>query len=171
MELQQNFNDIIEELNSAVFSLQADLMKVMNGINQLNLIISKIKNYQVNNMNNMNMGMNNMNDIQGMNMPIFINQLNGMMNNNMMNFQIKNEHFEKWNLFFEDKVDGTTINVKISPQNFVKEAIDRYLQISGKTGKIIFLFNSKELDPNMKINKSGLMNYSTISVRVLKNLI
>ena len=84
-------------MSSVLFTLQTDMLKVMNEINQLTLIISKIKQYNANNINNnminnmmdinnniqdMAMEMNNnMMGMQGMNM---LMPMNGMMNN--MNF-------------------------------------------------------------------------------------
>ena len=45
MNTQQNLNDIVHEMSSVLLTLQSDMVKVMNGINQLNLIITKIKQY------------------------------------------------------------------------------------------------------------------------------
>ena len=146
----------------------------MNGINKLNLIMIKIKQYQSNNANNnnmminnmmnnipnLNMGMNNMMNLQGMNLPMPMNA----MNNNIVNFNLPNENFEKWNLCFENKLYGKTINVKISPEKFVKEAIDIYLQKTGITDQLKYIFNGEDLIPELKINQSGLMNLSTITV-------
>ena len=113
MEFQQNLNDMLEELSSSIFILQSDIIKVMNGINKLNLIIRKIKQYQLNNMNNnmminnmmnnipnLNIGMNNLLNMQRMNPQIPIN----VMANNMINFNFPNENFKKWNLRFEDRL-------------------------------------------------------------------
>ena len=45
MNPQQNLNDMIDEMSSVLLTLQTDMIKVMNGINQLNLITTKIKQY------------------------------------------------------------------------------------------------------------------------------
>ena len=174
MEFQQNLNDMLEELSSSIFILQSDMIKVMNGINKLNLIIRKIKQYQLNNMNNnmmnnipnLNIGMNNLLNMQGMNPPMPMN----VMANNMINFNFPNENFEKWNLRFEDRLCGKIINVKINPEKFVKEAIDIYLQKTGITDKLKFIFNGEYLIPEQKISQSGLMNFSTITVLQEQNL-
>ena len=174
MEFQQNFNDIIEELNSALFSLQTDLGKVMNGINQLNLIISKLKNCQVNNnmmnnmMNNINNNINNINmrmnmiNMQEMNMPI---QVNPMMNFNFEKINVEPDFSRHWNLYFEKDIEKTT--VFIDPEKLVKEAIDMYLKKKGidiDRKNLRFLYNGKHINPEIKINQSGLIPNSKIFV-------
>ena len=125
MDPQQNLNEMVDEMSSVLLTLQTNMIKVMNGINQLNLLITKIKQYNANNMinNMMNinnnfqsiaLGMNNMMGMQGMNM---LMPMNGIMNN--MNFEMHNfnlEDIEGWNLRFEDQEDKSTINIKISEQ-------------------------------------------------------
>ena len=49
MNPQQNLNDMVDEMSSVLLTLQTDMIRVMNGINQLNLIITKIKQYNANN--------------------------------------------------------------------------------------------------------------------------
>ena len=140
MNPKQNLNDIINEMSSVLLTLQTDMIKVMNGINQLNLIITKIKQYNENNINNnlvnnmmnlnnnmQNMAMginNNMMGMQGMNM---LMPTNGIMNN--MNFGMPNlniEDPEGWTLRFENQWDKNTFNINISEQKLVKEAISMY---------------------------------------------
>ena len=151
MNPQQNLNDMVDEMSSVLLTLQTDMIRVMNGINQLNLIITKIKQYNANNINNnminnmmninnniqdMAMGMNNVMGMQGMNM---LMPMNGMMNN--MNFGMKNlniEDPEGWILLFEDQNDRLTINIKISEQKLVKEAISMYKLKTGRTEKCKF---------------------------------
>ena len=55
MDSQQNLFNMVDEMGSIIIALQSNMMKVMDGINQLNLIISKINQYKANNniMNNM----------------------------------------------------------------------------------------------------------------------
>ena len=172
MEFQQNLNDMLEELSSSIFILQSDIIKVMNGINKLNLIIGKIKQYQLNNMNNnmminnmmnnipnLNMDMNNMMNMQRMNPQMPMN----VMSNNMINFNLPDEN-EKWNLNFENKLYGININVRISPEKFVKDAIDIFLQKTGITDELKFICNCVCLIPEQKISQSVLRNLSTITV-------
>ena len=54
-----NIFNMVDEMGSILLTLQANMIKVMDGITQLNLIISKIKQYKANN-NMMNNMMNNM---------------------------------------------------------------------------------------------------------------
>ena len=183
MNTQQNLNDIVNEMSSILLTLQSYMVKVMNGINQLNLIITKIKQYNANNINNnminnmmninnniqdMAMGMNNVMGMQGMNM---LMPMNGMMNN--MNFGMKNLGFEGpegWILIFEDQNDRLTINIKISEQKLVKEAISMYKLKTGRTEKCKFIFNNHELFPEMKIYEAGLSNLSKILVYSVSNV-
>ena len=178
MNPQQNLNDMIDEMSSVLLTLQTDMIKVMNGINQLNLIIIKIKQYNANNINNnminnmmninnnmlnMTMGMNNnMMGMQGMNM---LMPMNGIMNN--MNFGMQDLNIEDpggWNLIFENKKDRSIRNIKISEQKLVKEAISMYKLKFGITDKCKFIFNNHELFPEIKICHSGLNNLSKILV-------
>ena len=78
MNPQQNLYDMVDEMSSVISTLQGDMYKVMNGINQLNIIITKIKQYKENNniMNNMNNQIDNMMNI----MPNLNMGINNMMN-------------------------------------------------------------------------------------------
>ena len=179
MNPQQNLNDMIDEMSSVLLTLQTDMIKVMNGINQLNLIIIKIKQYNANNINNnminnmmninnnmlnMTMGMNNnMMGMQGMNM---IMPMNGMMNFGMQTINLDDP--EGWTLLFENNKKIT--NIKISEQKLVKEAINMYKVKTGYTKHCKFIFNSMELFPELKICQSGLMNNSKIIVISFANI-
>ena len=187
MDHQQSIFNMIDEMNSVILTLQTEMFKVMNGINQLNLIITKIKQYRENNINinmmnnnmmnnmmnnminninnnmkNINMGMDNMMGMQGMNMQI---PMNGMMNN--MNINMQNDIEDKINLIFEDYDDGETskINIQISNQKLVQEAINMYLLRTGKNiDGFNFIFNNQKLCPEEKICESGLSDKSIIKV-------
>ena len=102
----------------------------------------------------------------GMNM---MNQMNGM---NMMNTDSVNlEDNKGWNLIFENQNDRTTVNIKISENKTVKEAINLYKLKSNRTKeKLKFVFNNKELFSEMRICQSGLNNMSKILVISLQNL-
>ena len=124
MNPQQNLNDIVDEMSSVLLTLQTDMIKVMNGINQLNLLITKIKQYNVNNMinnmmninnnfQNMALGINNMAmGMQGMNMLMQMNEMMNNMNFGMNNFNL--EDIERWNLTFENQEDNSSIYIRIS---------------------------------------------------------
>ena len=184
MNPQQNLNDMIDEMSSVLLTLQTDMIKVMNGINQLNLIITKIKQYNASNINNnmINNMMNINNNIQGMSLAMNNNMMgmqgmnmlmpmNGMMNN--MNFGMQTINLddpEGWILRFEDQEDKPSINIKISEQKLVKEAISMYLLKSGRTDICKYIFNQHELQPELKICQSGLCNGSKILVLSIQNL-
>ena len=181
MNPQQNLNDMVDEMSSILLTLQSDMIKVMNGINQLNLIITKIKQYNANNINNnminnmMNINNNiqdmakamnnNMMGMQGMNM---IMPMNGMMNFGMQTINLDDP--EGWTLLFENNWDKNITNIKISEQKLVKEAISIYKVKTGYTKHCKFIFNSMELFPELKICQSGLMNNSKIIVLSLDSI-
>ena len=149
-------------------------------------MMGMMNNQMMNNMNNMGMDpsmmgmmnnqmMNNMNNM-GIN-PSMMGMMNNQMMPNMqgmggnMNNMIPNlEDSTGWNLIFEDTNDKTSYNIKISEYKTVKEAISLYKLKSMKTGKMKFIFNNKELFPELKICQSGLNNLSKILVISTKNL-
>ena len=149
MNTQQNLNDIVNEMSSVLLTLQSDMVKVMNGINQLNLIITKIKQYNENNTNNntnnninnnmmninnnmqnMAMGMNNMMGIQNMNMLMPMNTMMNIMNFGMPGLNL--EDHDGWNLLFENQWDKKFVTIRISEKKQVKEAINMYKIKSNK---------------------------------------
>ena len=146
------------------------------------------------NMMNNNMGMNDMAGMMGgnmgmpnmmnnMGMPNMMNNMGmpNMMNNmgmpNMMNNvgtpeaqKVSIEDATGWNLIFENQNDRQQITVTISEQKLVKEAISAYLLKANRTDKCKFIFNNKELFPEMKICQSGLSNMAKILVISIQNL-
>ena len=149
MNTQQNLNDIVNEMSSVLLTLQSDMVKVMNGINQLNHIIIKIKQYNENNTNNntnnninnnmmninnnmqnMAMGMNNMMGIQNMNMLMPMNTMMNIMNFGMPGLNL--EDHDGWNLLFENQWDKKVVTIRISEKKQVKEAINMYKIKSNK---------------------------------------
>jgi len=81
------------------------------------------------------------------------------------------EDIQGWNLIFENQNDRSTITIRISEQKYIKEAISVYMIKSGRTDKCKFIFNNKELFPEMKICQSGLTNLSKILVISIQNII
>ena len=81
------------------------------------------------------------------------------------------EDIQGWNLIFENQNDRTSITIRISEQKYIKEAISVYMIKSGRTDKCKFIFNNKELFPEMKICQSGLTNLSKILVISIQNII
>ena len=75
-----------------------------------------------------------------------------------------------WNLIFENKNKGN-VTITISEQKLVKEAISMYKIKSGVTEDCKFIFNNKELFPEMKICQSGLNNLAKRLVISYKNII
>ena len=63
------------------------------------------------------------------------------------------------------------ITIRIDEQKLVSEAITMYKLKSGRTDKCKFIFNNKELFPEMKICQSGLNNLSRILVISIQNVI
>ena len=86
-----------------------------------------------------------------------------MMQQQMMNIPLEDE--KGWNLIFEDKIDGKMVHISINEQKLVKEAISLYKLKSGKTdNNIKFIFNSHELNQEMKICQAGLSDRCKIYV-------
>ena len=116
-------------------------------------------------MNNMNINLNNMNNQMMMNylmqmqmnpqmMVMMMNnpQFMAMMNNQMMMMNnvagggnISIDDNQGWNLVFEKKSGGPTVNLTISPEKTVTEAINAYKLKSMEEGQMKFIFNGKEL--------------------------
>ena len=131
----------------------------------------------MNNMNNMNnqMMMNYLMQMQ-MNpqmMAQFMTMMNNqqmMMMNNMAGGNISIDDNQGWNLVFEKKSGGGTINLLISPEKTVTEAINAYKIKSMQDGEMKFIFNGKELPYSLKICQSGLNNGAKILVISTKDV-
>ena len=85
-----------------------------------------------------------------------------------MNITIDDENW--WDLTFEDCNSKEVTNIRINNEKLVKEAISMYMLKSGRTDKCRFIFNNKNLFPEIKIKHSGLNNKSRILVLSLDNL-
>ena len=176
MDPQQNIFNMVDEMSSVLLTLQGDMFKVMDGINKLNLIITKIKQYQnnnnimnmnnqmnniMNNMQNINMGMNNMMNMQGMNMQM---PMNPMMMNNIIN---QNDIVDPdgLTLIFEEPGDTSKFFIKISGQKLFKEAINKFCSKKQREPeRCKFIYNSRNLNPEIKISELGLQDMSKILV-------
>ena len=139
MNQHQNIFNMIDEMSSILLTLQTDMIKVMNEINQYKAnnnmmsnmnynMMNNMMNNMLNNMKNINIGMNNIIGVQGMKMQM---PMNSMMNNINQNFK---DDDNGWNLFFENNNDKRVFNIKISEQKLVKEAINTYKLKSGMIG-------------------------------------
>ena len=169
-----------------------DINMMMNNQNMdMNLMMMNNQMMDISNPMMMNNQMMNMNNPMMMDMcnPINMNpmmmgnqmmDINMMMNNQMMNQanmmqnlnkdNSNNEGDDIWNLIFENQNDRQNHVVRISPQKLIKEAINQYRLLTMRNDKMKFIFNSKELFPEMKICQSGLKSNSRILVISTKNL-
>ena len=191
MNGSQNLDDILDEMSKVMMNLQSDMTKVMTGINQLNLIITNIKNYRAKNSMNMmnnNMMENNMmncnmmnnymtnNNMNNMMSSMMNNNMNNMMNNMMnlndmmspmINMEIINENElpsikDNINVIFR-KDKPIMINCKLSEK--VSEVIKKYRAKSLDNEKNIrFIFNAKELNQSLSVDEAGLTENSNIFV-------
>ena len=118
------------------------------------------------NQNMMNMGMPNM---MGMsNMPM--GNMAAMGNMAGMGNLPGIDDAQGWNLIFENQNDRSNIIVTISEQKTIKEAINLYRLKANRVDECKFLFNSKQLSPELRICESGLKNQSKILVVSIQNL-
>ena len=141
-QMMQNMN-----MNPAMMNMNMD-PSMMNNQMMQNMI----------NMQNMNM---NMDPSMMMMMMLMNNQMGG--NNNGIDDPIG------WNLQFE--ITGVkTYNIIINENKKVSEAIEKFKKKSSMKDKCDFIFNNKNLSPELTICESGLSNGSKISVIWLKNL-
>ena len=78
-----------------------------------------------------------------------------------------------WNLLFENQTNRQIVNIRISEDKFAKEAISAYLLKVNESNvnDFKFIFNNKQLFPEMKISQTGLNNGSKILVVSQKNVI
>ena len=78
---------------------------------------------------------------------------------------------EYWNLIFEDQTTKRTTVISINPNKKCSEAINMYRIKSGDKEKVKFLFNNKEINPELRIFETKLSSNSRIFVIHLLTLI
>ena len=193
-EQNLDLDDLIERITKVSLNLQTDIIKVMTGINQLNLLLTKIKQIRENNnnnlmgnMNNMNNMLNNMNQMNNMMMTMNMNLnetqmmnpmmgLNPMMNTTMMEINPMMNSFEdininnQINIIFQ-KNDGSDeiTTIHCDKNDKIKDIIKKYRSKSLDINKkIVFIFNAKKLNENLTVSESGLINGSIIYVTYMK---
>ena len=127
-------------------------------------------NPQMSMMNNPQMMQMMMNNPQMMQMMMNNPQIMAMMNNPAGGGNISIDDNQGWNLVFEKKSGGPTINLTISPEKTVAEAVSAYKIKSMQDGEMKFIFNGKELPYSLKICQSGLCNGSKILVISTKDV-
>ena len=120
---------------------------------QLKYLGSQIQNIGFNIDNNKQMQMN---------MQMQINQM--MINPVMNNVSDSDNFIDKWNLRFENGDTNIIDTILISPKKTVRDAINLYKIKANidKSKTYKFIFNSRELYPDMEISKSGLSHLSKI---------
>ena len=164
----------------------------MNNMNNMNMNMN-MNNMNMNNMNMNPMMMNNMNAMMMNNMnmnPMMMQMMNNpmmmqmMMGNNNMgmgnmgnmqnmgNVNMDSQDPNAWNLIFEKKNGGQTINIRISSDSKVVTAINTYKLKANMTNEddAKFIFNGKQLNYDLTFAESGLMNGSKITVISIKDV-
>ena len=137
---------------------------------QMNPQMMAMMNPQMSMMNNNQMMAMMMNNPQMMAMMMNNPQMMAMMNNPIGGGNISIDDSQGWNLVFEKKSGGPTINLTISPEKTVAEAVSAYKIKSMQDGEMKFIFNGKELPYSLKICQSGLNNGSKILVISTKDV-
>ena len=140
-------------------------------------------NFNQNQMNPMMMNNMNMNPMmmQMMNNPMMMQMMMGNNNmgmgnmgnmQNMGNVNMDSQDPNAWNLIFEKKNGGQTINIRISSDSKVVTAINTYKLKANMTNEddAKFIFNGKQLNYDLTLAESGLMNGSKITVISIKDV-
>ena len=109
--------------------------------------------------------MNNMNNMNQM----FQNQWQFQQNQGNSNAQQpqqpqNNANSQNWTLIFENKEINQRINVQITDDQSVDEAMNRYRKKSLDTSPLQFKFHGKPLNNFLKLSQSGLHDNAIISV-------
>jgi len=185
----QNLDDMLNEMSEVMINLQQDITKVMTEINQLNLLITNIKNYRAknnmqlinNNMMENNMLNNNINNINNMinnnMMNNNINDINNMINNNMMNlnniippmieFNMNNNPPDKnyYNLNIVFRKNGKTFLVNCKENEIISNLIKKYREKANDyEDNLCFIYNAKDLNQYNTVAEAGLVNNANILV-------
>ena len=145
--------------------MNPQMMSMMNNPQMMSMMNNPQMMAMMNNPQMMSM-MNNPQMMAMMNNP----QMMAMMNNPVGGGNISIDDSQGWNLIFEKKSGGATINLTISPEKTVAEAVSAYKIKSMEDGQMKFIFNGKELPYSLKICQSGLNNGSKILVISTKDV-
>ncbi len=163
---------------------------MMNNMNNMGMNMNNMNNMNMNNnfnpmmMNNNPMMMNMMNNPMMMNMmnnPMMMMMMMNMMNGgnmggnmgNVGNVNIESNNPNDWNIIFEKKNGAQIINIRISPDSTVQNAINIYklkTNTQEKDDEIKFIYNGKNLNYGLKISESGLINGAKITVISTKDV-
>jgi hypothetical protein len=77
---------------------------------------------------------------------------------------------DQLNLLFELKAGGQTMNIQITPDKTVGDAINSYRNKIQIEGEMKFIFNGLNLDPRLTLKAAGLKNNSKILVITTKEI-
>ena len=78
--------------------------------------------------------------------------------------QQNNENAQFWTLIFENKENGSRLNIQITDDKIVDEAINSYRKKTLDMNYLQFKFNGKPLNSYLKLSQSGLHNNAIITV-------
>jgi len=173
-----NMNMGMNGMNMGMNGMNPMMMNNMNGMNGMNPMM-------MNNMNGMNpMMMNNMNmmNMNGMN-PMMMNNMNmmNMMNMNGMNMGMNMMNMNQnmnmgdaqgWNIIFEEKSGNARVNITLSSDKKVIEAINLYKLKANRSNEenIKFIFNGKTLATELSLSQAGLTDNAVITVIGTQNV-
>ena len=73
-------------------------------------------------------------------------------------------------ILFELKAGGQTMNIQITPDKTVGDAINSYRNKIQIEGEMKFIFNGLNLDPRLTLKAAGLKNNSKILVITTKDI-
>ena len=77
---------------------------------------------------------------------------------------------DQLNLLFELKAGGQTMNIQITPDKTVGDAINSYRNKIQIEGEMKFIFNGLNLDPRLTLKAAGLKNNSKILIITTKDI-
>ena len=157
-----NMNMGMNGMNMGMNGMNPMMMNNMNGMNGMNPMM-------MNNMNGMNpMMMNNMNMMNMMNM----NGMNMGMNMMNMNQNMNMGDAQGWNIIFEEKSGNARVNITLSSDKKVIEAINLYKLKANRSNEenIKFIFNGKTLATELSLSQAGLNDNSIITVIGTQNV-
>jgi hypothetical protein len=78
--------------------------------------------------------------------------------------QQNNDNAQFWTLIFENKENGSRLNIQITDDKIVDEALSSYRKKTLDMNYLSFKFNGKPLNSNLRLSQSGLHNGAVITV-------
>ena len=165
--MMNNMNGMNPMMMNNMNGMNPMMMNNMNGMNGMNPMM-------MNNMNGMNPMMMNpmmMNNMNGMN-PMMMNNMNPMMNMMNMNQNMNIGDAQGWNIIFEEKSGNARVNITLSSDKKVIEAINLYKLKANRNNEenIKFIFNGKTLATELSLSQAGLTDNAVITVIGTQNV-